>query len=85
MNNFQVSLDRYLTTPPEDGFTGWYEQVIEHLSDDFYTRNEDWVEEEGGMCTDWLNRLFDRSPKEAATIIERAHRMYVHKSPNSDT
>jgi len=35
MNNFSISLDRYLTTPPDDGFDSWIESVCDGLSNEF--------------------------------------------------
>jgi len=72
--NWKQSLDRYLTTPPDDGFDGWAEDALNSLSNDFYALNEDWIDEYNGQCNRWLNKLFDKGiePIRAAAIIERA-------------
>ena len=82
MKDWQVALDRYLTTPPPDHFNDWAEQVIgNHISDQFYVQHERWLESDD-VCTDWLNRLFNReySPQRAACIIERAHALYINRA-----
>ena len=39
--DWKVSLDRYLTTPPDDGFDGWCEDVLGNkITDTFYNENE---------------------------------------------
>jgi len=43
--DFKTSLDRYLTTPPDDGFDGWSETVwnkipVEVVSNDEYDKYE---------------------------------------------
>lgn len=77
--NFKTRLDRYLTTPPEDGFDNWAEEVINAMPDEFYKSNEEWMNSSGGLCNKWLNKLFDKSTEieYAARVIERAHRRYV--------
>ena len=79
--NWKTSLDRYLTTPPDDGFDSWVEDTIGNkLSEAFFNANETWVEAYDGQCNKWLNELFDRrdaSPEQAAKIIERAHSLYL--------
>jgi hypothetical protein len=78
--DWKVSLDRYLTTPPDDGFDGWCEDVIgNNITDTFYNENEKWIDEYDGQCNKWLNKLFycGKSPHEAAIIIERAFRIFT--------
>lgn len=88
MNEFQRSLDRYLTTEPEDRFTPWVEDVYNAYGEDFYKMAygdsdkaiphfEDSTVENG-----WLNKLYDKgySPEQAAKVIERAYSMYKTKS-----
>ncbi len=77
---FHESLDKYLTTAPEDDFDNWCDDLLgEKLSDEFYRLNEDWIEATKGTCEKWINKLFNcnKSPTEAALIIERAYKLYV--------
>jgi len=77
--DWKASLDKYLTTPPDDGFDNWCENVVgKEISDSFYSENEDWIEEYNGQCNKWLNDLFNRSkhPTDAAKILERAFKYY---------
>ncbi len=77
---FHESLDKYLTTPPEDDFDNWCEDLLGNkISDNFYNLNEKWIEESNGTCEKWINKLFncDKSPTEAALIIERAYKLYI--------
>lgn len=82
--DWKVSLDRYLTTPPDDGFygwcefDGWCEDVLGNkITDTFYNENENWIDEYYGQCNKWLNELFRRGKDttEAAQIIERAFKI----------
>jgi len=73
--NWKVSLDRYLTTNPNEHFDGWVESTIDALSDDFYSANEHWVDS-SELLNKWLSKLYHKSPKEAATIIERAFTIF---------
>lgn len=80
---WKTSLDRYLTTPPDDGFDGWCEDVIcNFITEDFYAANEDWIDEYDGQCSKWLDELFgrDKSPQQAAMIIERAFKLFCKKT-----
>ncbi len=80
--NWRDSLDRYLTTPPDDGFQDWSERVLSNeIGDEFYSQNSDWLEKSDGLCVEWLNILFDRSesPENAAKIIERAYNLFIKK------
>jgi hypothetical protein len=78
--DWKVSLDRYLTTPPEDcGFDSWYEDAVCNcISNIFYEKNKNWVEYDE-QCDKWLTKLYEKgySPKDAAKIIERAFYLYV--------
>lgn len=77
---FSESLDKYLTTPPEDDFDNWCEDLFGNkISDDFYNSNEKWIDESNGTCEKWINKLFncDKSTTEAALIIERAYKLYI--------
>jgi hypothetical protein len=86
--NFSVSLDRYLTTPFDDGFDNYFEAVTEKLSSEFFDDNEEWVLEDRGQYNTWLNRCYyqkqsGKNIKETAQVIERAHRIYKLKTPNN--
>ena len=77
--NWKISLDKYLTTPYDDGFEDWANKVIEYMSDDFYNKNEDWINKDNGQCNKWLNKIFYnkcKEPKISATIIERSYKLY---------
>jgi len=41
--DWKQSLDRYLTNPPDDGFDGFAENVINQLPDDFFNEYESWL------------------------------------------
>ena len=59
MNNWKKSLDNYLTSgPPDDGFTEYYEMVIESFSDEFYNENVEFVEEYNGILNTWINKIY---------------------------
>lgn len=78
--NWKKSLDKYLSSPPDDGFDGWYDEVVEkHLTDDFFNKYEDFIMESSGQFNKWMNKLFfekGKSPEEAAKIIERITKKY---------
>lgn len=77
--SWKVSLDKYLTTPPDDGFDSWCDDVIGNkISEEFYFKNEDWIFNNNGLCDKWLNRLFDKgkSSEEAANILQRTFNLY---------
>lgn len=81
--NWKIGLDRYLTTPPDDGFDDWCEEGLgKGISEAFYNAHEDWFNESNGQCNKWLNRLFDqgKDPIEAARIIERAFSIFLNKT-----
>ena len=85
--DWKQSLDRYLTTPPNDGFDNWAEQTIEKMSEDFYETNELWVmdSEQCNKCwimdseqsNKWMSKLYDKGipPEIASTVIERTYRI----------
>jgi hypothetical protein len=78
--SWKISLDKYLTTPPDDGFDNWCDYIVENeISEDFYIENEDWIINGSGQCNKWLNKLFDqrKTPTESAKIIERAFKIYI--------
>lgn len=77
--NWKASLDKYLTTAPDDGFDSWCEDVLENkITDAFYNQNELWININDGQCSKWLNELFKRGidTDESAKIIERAFNLY---------
>lgn len=81
--NWKISLDRYLTEPPDDGFDNWVDKLLNHIPDDFYNENEAWFEDYDGQFNKWLNKLFykkAKSPEQSARIIERAFKLYKQKS-----
>lgn len=60
------SLDRYLTTPPHDGFDDFCEAVIEALPDEFYNPNEDWIHSE--ECDKLLIECYKKGMSDADTV-----------------
>lgn len=77
--DWKISLDKYLTTPYDDGFDGWCEDVLGNkMTDTFYNENEKWIEDTNGQCNKWLNKLFylGFEPRQAAEIIERAFKIF---------
>ncbi len=76
--SWKQSLDRYLTSAPDDGFDDWCEEVYDKITDDFYNQNESWLQDCDGVYNSWLNKLFNRyeAPKKAALIIERAFNLF---------
>ena len=76
--DWKQSLDRYLTTGPQDDFSPFAESLIDSLSQDFYNANEDWIDESDGLFNKWMNKLYNKSIdyKTAAKIIERAFKTY---------
>jgi len=76
MENWKISLDKYLTTEPYSDFDNWSEQVIEAFTNNFFDSNEDWIMEYDGLCNKWLIKLINKKPKQAAIIIERAFKIF---------
>lgn len=81
MNHFQQSLDKYLTTPPDDGFDNWCEDVMSHIPDHLYYPHEQLLNQSSGVCNKWLNKLFDKEyySLEASQILMRAITIYQNK------
>lgn len=77
--NWKTSLDKYLTTPPTDGFDDFCENTQNCFTDDFYDSYEDWIMQYGGICSKWLEKLYKKglSPSKSAAIIERAYYLYL--------
>ena len=71
------SLDRWLTTEPEDSYTPYYEEVVERFTESFYEAHEESIVCSDGSIPTWIERMYNkgRSPKEAAMTIERLVRM----------
>lgn len=65
-------------TAISDHFNCWCEEVLNNLTEEFYTANEDWVMDYSGMYNSWQNRLYSRNktPIDAAVIIQRAFKIY---------
>lgn len=61
MDNWKISLDRYLTSEPQDDFSPWVELVINNFSDEFYKEayedRTDWEDSE--LENKWLNKLYN--------------------------
>ena len=68
--DWKQSLDRWLTTPPDDGFDDYCESVINALEEQFYEANEDWAQ--SMECDKLLNQCFadGMSIQAAARFIE---------------
>ena len=80
--DWKQSLDKYLTSMPDDGFSDWVEELIDkHISEYFYKENEEWLDEPNGLCNIWLNKLFNKGfePIKAAEILERAYNLNFKK------
>lgn len=77
--SFSTDLDKYLTTPPDDGFDTYFELVYEHYSENFYNNIGDFEESE--QEHKWIEKLYDQDiqPEIASLIIERAYNIYKHK------
>ena len=80
--SWKQSLDRYLTSEPEDYFTPYCDEIIEkYISDDFYKNYyEDSVLMNSDIEDRWLSKLFRKgyTPEEAAKIFERAFILHVN-------
>ena len=76
MNDFATSLDKYLTTQPDDGFDSWFESVCDRLSKPF----SDWddMADNTPSCSDEFIETCDLlfsaglTPDEAAPIINQS-------------
>lgn len=56
-------LDKYLTTPPEDGyFDAFFEDVVESLDEEFFNDNELWImDDPEGKFDSWVQKLFSKT------------------------
>lgn len=76
--NFKTALDKYLTTPPEDGSENYIDEVwaidepLGMISDKDYDDNND-------LLIDWTIKCFDKglTPEKAGRIIYRAFIIYI--------
>lgn len=83
MSDWKTSLDRWLTTPPEDPFGDYIEAVLQDkVLVDFYDEQEGWLEDDDGLFVQWTYRLYERgkSPMETGIIIQRAFKIYQNGS-----
>lgn len=84
--SWKQSLDKFLTSPPNDDYQNWCEYTYEELSQEFFDKNEIWLFSEHSVVNKWLESLFSgKTPSEAAKIIERTYRRYeieIKKSQN---
>jgi hypothetical protein len=71
------NFDRWLTTPPDDGFDGWCEQITEAIPDKIFNQHEDFIMDSKAF-EKWLDKLFrkDRSIEQSVAIIVRALQLY---------
>lgn len=70
---WKTSLDIYLTTPPNECYTDYFENITENLSNVFFDDNEKWVME-SKQYEIWVEKCFNKGlqPICCAKIIERA-------------
>ncbi len=70
MRNFKIELDKYLTTPPDDGFGDWCELVSEQFTDEFWEEIEYWFTN-SDQANEILSLLFHKefTPMMAAIVI----------------
>ena len=75
----KAELDKYITKEPDDSYLDFWEGLFDEFTDEFFQNNEDWLIDEKSQCEKWASKLhmFSRKPKQAAQIIERAHRRYI--------
>ena len=66
-------LDKWLTTPPDEGFDNWADDVIDHFTNEYYEAHEKEIASSSGEMNDLINKYFNEglSPNEAAEKIER--------------
>lgn len=69
--NWKISLDRWLTTEPEDDYTPFWEGVVESFTESFYNVHEDFIH--SCVCDGLIEKLYDkgRDIQTTARIIER--------------
>lgn len=81
--NWKISLDRWLTSSPNESSDSWFESCVDSFSDSFYELHESWIESD--QCNAWMERLLNKecNPAKAASIIERAYYIYL-QTPSGD-
>lgn len=83
MEQWQKSLDRYLTSgPPDDGFDDWAESVVNNVEQEFYDENDIWLTSSDNQCNKWLweffyNRKGRHDHFHVSRVIQRAHSLYI--------
>ncbi len=77
-NDWKASLDRYLTTEPEDDFTPYVEAICNYVPEEFYNQHESWFDEYDGECNRLLSLCFSEGiePKQAARFIETIYQIF---------
>ena len=77
--NWRTSLDRWLTTDPNESADCWFESLIDSFTDSFYDQHEAWFDTEQYQAI--ANRLLDKEKyyQQAAAIIERWQRIFGSK------
>lgn len=82
MEAWKQSLDRWLTSVPDDGCTEYYEEVTDRLSSEFFNVNEKWATDGNTQFDLWVDKLMMNEvlPSKAARLIERAHAIYIKKN-----
>ena len=75
--NWKESLDRWLTTEPDNPFEHWVDHLYEAYTDDFFDRNELFILN-STLHDKWAYKLFssEKTTTESALIIERALNIY---------
>lgn len=82
MDRWKQSLDRYLTTPPDDNWEGFYEDVADSYTEEQYKYLEDNKLFDSYQEQDWIDELIARDytdTKQVATIVYRAFKLYKLK------
>ena len=74
--NWKTSLDRWLTTDPNESADSWFESLIDSFTDSFYDQYETWLDTEDFQ--NLANRLLDKEKgyQQSAIIIERWWRIF---------
>lgn len=71
-------LDRYLTTPPEDGYSEYFERLYEHLTEEQYNEMNEALFIESETEEKWVDSLMYKEidPRKSAEIIYRAFKRF---------
>jgi hypothetical protein len=79
MKDWKSSLDRYLTSgPPDNGFDEWCEVTINSKPDEFYEKNNEWINQNSYNCE--INQLLEKFFKENLLPEEAAIEIIKLKS-----